>query len=172
MYTKQINPIAIQSQNMITDAFFELLGQQSYDSITVTALCEKAKVGRKTFYRNFETMNDIIMYRVDHLVKDYVENQPNLNNRKQLLIYFFNTCKQNIDILIPLYKNNLLGYLETQINKISFHNVSLYGENVKSIKYISHFYTAGLVVTAIIWGIGGFEETVEEMAEIIVKAMP
>jgi len=117
-------------------------------------------------------MNDIIMYRVDHLVKDYVENQPNLNNRKQLLIYFFNTCKQNIDILIPLYKNNLLGYLETQINEISFHNVSLYGENVKSIKYISHFYTAGLVVTAIIWGIGGFEETVEEMAEIIVKAMP
>ena len=99
MYTLQINPIAIQSQNMITDAFFELLSQQSYDSITVTALCEKAKVGRKTFYRNFETMNDIIMYRVDHLVKDYVENQPNLNNRKQLLIYFFNTCKHAIRTL-------------------------------------------------------------------------
>ena len=65
MYKKQTNTVAFRSQNMISDALLALMKQYPYHQISITQLCEKAGVGRKTFYRNFEDKHDIIHFQLD-----------------------------------------------------------------------------------------------------------
>ena len=61
MYHKQVNKTAVQSQNMIADALFSLMKRKHFQQITVTEICDEAAIGRKTFYRNFDMKEDVLI---------------------------------------------------------------------------------------------------------------
>ena len=44
----------------ITSAFETLLLEMPYEKITVTKLCERARINKKTFYRYYETLEDLL----------------------------------------------------------------------------------------------------------------
>lgn len=54
---------------VIRQNFFEMFLKMSYRKITVTALCERAKINKKTFYRYYETMD----FLLDEIIGEYVE---------------------------------------------------------------------------------------------------
>jgi AcrR family transcriptional regulator len=56
------------------EALFQLMGQKSFSQITVTDIAERAGVSRLTFYRNFETKEDILSYHFDQLFGEYERN--------------------------------------------------------------------------------------------------
>ncbi|MDR0832408.1 MAG: TetR/AcrR family transcriptional regulator, partial [Bacillales bacterium] len=49
-----------RSQQDITFALIYLLGIKKYENISVTDICEKAMISRKTFYNHFQEKNDIL----------------------------------------------------------------------------------------------------------------
>lgn len=59
------NPIAQQSQRWIVQALLDLMGKEEYDRISVTRICSKAGLDRRTFYRNFESKNDVLEHYID-----------------------------------------------------------------------------------------------------------
>ena len=68
MYHKQVNPAAIRSQILISDALICLMRQKHFSRITVTEICREADIGRKTFYRHFELKEDVIDFQLDVLL--------------------------------------------------------------------------------------------------------
>ncbi len=44
----------------ITSALLEMMKTKPFDSITITGLTKRAGVGRVSFYRNFESKEDIL----------------------------------------------------------------------------------------------------------------
>ncbi len=59
-----------QTQRMkaaIEDAFQTLLREQSYETLTVSDITERANVGRSTFYRYFETKTDLLIAMHENL---------------------------------------------------------------------------------------------------------
>ncbi|BDZ31969.1 TetR/AcrR family transcriptional regulator [Lactiplantibacillus sp. WILCCON 0030] len=48
-----------KTKQALTAALFERLATQPIDSITVTALCQTAKISRRTFYIHYEHVTDI-----------------------------------------------------------------------------------------------------------------
>lgn len=71
MYFKSNNKTAIRSQHMISDALFSLMKRKPFQQITVTEICEEAAIGRKTFYRNFESREDVIDFQLDLMCENY-----------------------------------------------------------------------------------------------------
>lgn len=67
MYHIKNDQRAIRSSRMLYDALAQLMREQSYDTITVTQLVEAAKLGRTTFYRNFDEIEDILRMRCDQV---------------------------------------------------------------------------------------------------------
>lgn len=59
MYTGD-NPVALQSQEWLVDALFELMKTTPYDRITVRDLCRKADLSRQTFYNCFDEKDDVV----------------------------------------------------------------------------------------------------------------
>lgn len=70
MYNQNTHPQVIYSLNALSDALFELMKHFPLEDITVTMLCDRANITRKTFYRNCESKQDLIDYRTDRVIHD------------------------------------------------------------------------------------------------------
>ncbi|MDE7108180.1 MAG: TetR/AcrR family transcriptional regulator, partial [Clostridiales bacterium] len=57
---KKLNAGRARSMDLITTALFELLEKTPFAQITISELCKKAGVARKTFYRNFNDKTAVV----------------------------------------------------------------------------------------------------------------
>lgn len=73
MYHIKDDPRSIRSSEMIYDGLVKLMQGQDFDTITVTDLVEVAQVGRATFYRNFDEIEDVLRLRCDQVIEGLVE---------------------------------------------------------------------------------------------------
>ena len=59
-----------QSRKTIADALFRLFKNYEYDKITVSQVTAEAGVARNTFYRNFSSIEDILIYMFETSIED------------------------------------------------------------------------------------------------------
>ncbi len=55
-------------QEFIIQAFLDLTLEKDISDITVTEICDRAKIARRTFYRHFDRKEDVIEYYVLQLM--------------------------------------------------------------------------------------------------------
>ena len=63
-YNKEIN---YSIKEAIQEALVELMKNNDYNSITITALCKKAGVSRMAFYNNYKTLDNVIKSIVNNV---------------------------------------------------------------------------------------------------------
>lgn len=64
-----------QSSSLIFSAFQSLLREKNYSDIKITEVIERAQISRATFYRNYDTLEDILRYECDQkfiALKEYI----------------------------------------------------------------------------------------------------
>ncbi|MEM8862696.1 MAG: TetR/AcrR family transcriptional regulator [Chloroflexota bacterium] len=59
---------SLRSAKTIYKALERLINNQPFDSIKVSELVKEADVGRATFYRNFDSIEDVLRWRCDQVV--------------------------------------------------------------------------------------------------------
>lgn len=117
MYHIKNDQRAIRSSRMLYEALAQLMRQQPYDSITVTQLVAAAKLGRTTFYRNFDEIEDILHMRCDQVVDELIAyviayRQENRSLEpgtliKPMLRYFY-LHSEIIDLLLQAKRIDIL----------------------------------------------------------------
>lgn len=65
MYHIKNDKRSIQSSEFIYEALKQLMSDKKFSDITVTELVNQAKIGRSTFYRNFDSIEDVLSYKSD-----------------------------------------------------------------------------------------------------------
>lgn len=121
MYKKVTNPIAIQSQKHICETMLELLGKMPFDDITITLLCQEAHLVRKTFYRNFETKEDVLICMLDYHVLEYIDElKDHLNCTEAYVTHFLNFWYDKYSYL-KILQENALFYL---LNRLYLHYIT------------------------------------------------
>jgi AcrR family transcriptional regulator len=110
---------------MLYDALERLMRSQPYNTITVTQLVQAANLGRTTFYRNFDEIEDILRLRCDQvfdeLITYIVKYQQEDHSRsrgaklKPLLRYFY----LNSDIINLLLQAKRLDILQDSFRERS-----------------------------------------------------
>ncbi len=164
MYVKQTNNKAILSQNAILEAFIQLLTRKPMNEITISKLCMEAQVGRKTFYRNFETKEDILAFYID---KIYAEFERDLQNSNGNIIFtYLSFIKKYSSIMALLQKNNVLHLLSSKFANQYQNYLPMLNHKVKQ-PYKSAYVVA--VVNAIVseWAKREFKESIENIVKII-----
>ena len=61
----------IKTRQNIRNALTSLMSEQELSDITITALCERAQINRKTFYRHYRAISDVITEFEDDLLSDF-----------------------------------------------------------------------------------------------------
>lgn len=110
MYHLTSNKKTHQSAKLIYDALCEIIKNKIFDSITIKELVEKAGVGRATFYRLFDTIEDVLHYKCDAAFMDLRHYVVQYRKSEQLA-----TPTNSFNLLKPLLR---FWYLDSFIIEV------------------------------------------------------
>lgn len=115
-----------RTRKALEDAFKELLGEQSYHTLTVEGIADRANVGRSTFYRYYQSKADVLVslhegnfdrFRLElSSAADWLSDQP-----PQQLVKMLEKLEQRGDLSMPsAYQrmNQDADYLQRSIRKL------------------------------------------------------
>lgn len=63
----------IKTRQTIRAALISLMSEQELSDITITSLCVRARINRKTFYRHYRSISDVITEFENELLSDFSE---------------------------------------------------------------------------------------------------
>ena len=58
------NPSALRSQQELSQAFLLLMRQYTFQEVTITMICQEARLSRQTFYQMFTSKEDTIRFLI------------------------------------------------------------------------------------------------------------
>ena len=100
------NPSALRSQGEITAALMTLMRKYPYSEITVKQIILEAGLARKTFYRNFDSKDDVLYSIIRGVLREYFEIVD--SRRGEVLPTVFSTAEKYRELLLILDRNNML----------------------------------------------------------------
>lgn len=156
------------TRKYIMEAFYLLLTKKHYNKITVCDICEKAGVSRMSFYRNFESKEDLLNCGLEQTIDGLHEKVKGLETINQYTITkeIFETFKNFKEIIpslkdSPVIKTILFSSIEKLKKEGSHDKIN------KTSKYIPTFYFSAVITTIFEWLKSGAEESTDEMARLI-----
>jgi len=168
----RVNPIAERSKKWLCDALLELLQEKPYNSITITEICDKAGLVRKTFYRHFTSKESVLVAVIDLMFQEFFEyiSDNNIGPDQMPLAYFTYWEQHNVFLHI-LIQNQLFGLLNDQYVlylEAMEHIIGTKHEYQREIEkeYMRTMMAAGLWSILKKWIIRGCTESKEEMARM------
>lgn len=163
MSNNEANRITRES---INTALLELMDNQDFDSITISALVKRAGVSRQSFYRNYTSKEDVIIEIEENTLKafsDSLVNPKYKNNLKLWLLDYFKFVKKNNKLVNIINKADLSDMI---FSKAPFIIEDWMGAEGTGL----HYYVVGslgsLRAVCMDWLANGMKESPEFMAEI------
>lgn len=108
------NPSSIRSRKEIAEALLKLMGLYPYHEISVKQIILETNLARRTFYRNYESKDDVLDSVITDKITEYAEELA-LNPESPLDV-IFRFCEKNKSFLMLLHKNGLLYLLLLKLN--------------------------------------------------------
>ncbi len=145
------NKIALQSQQMIADAFMKQLKDKPFHKISISEICNEAMVSRQTFYSLFDSKENILYYEYEkHALdfSDYFIDESVVTIRK-LVHVFIEYISQYDELFTILVNNNLTEILGNGIKNslLSCEKLSFSTEDLKNDYAISFISGALIEIT-------------------------
>ncbi|HAX03585.1 MAG: hypothetical protein A2Y45_09340 [Tenericutes bacterium GWC2_34_14] len=160
-----------RSKEWIYNALMFLLKKNAFRKISIDDITKEAGVARPTFYRNFDSKEDILLDQgrkiyerlMLDLETDMNNDNPIFHSIKKMVIVF-NEYSDLIEVLIT----NSLEYLifqsfEAEISKLLKKVFDIEKED----KYKARFFEGALFSVVVEWIKNSKSESVDEMTEII-----
>ena len=151
----------------ITQSLFRLMRKKPYREITVTDIAREAGVSRNSFYRNYQSIEEI--------VRQFLEGKTSKRWREFIvcpdrhshvvceMLYHFLDMKEEIDLL---YRAGLSHLLMEHL--VLCGKQSLTGELKNT--YQTAFMSGGLCGLVNEWILRGMQDTPEEMERMFIEA--
>lgn len=160
------------TRKQLKQALLDLLKEKPVEKITVTALCEKAKVNRVTFYKHYEDIYDLLNKIELSYVKELRNNKHKFgNNRNPDYLWLVKFVEKHADFYKVTFINNIqTKFMDEFYDELkcyyceSFENKN-YSE--RELNYMFEFMKGGVNFVFIEWFKSGLSDTCEQIAELV-----
>lgn len=167
--SKNVSPFSNEARNAyviehMTDAFLKLLGNKPIGDISISELCNLAGTGRASFYRNFESKEDILRRYINKIFKEWTDEADKKKNRplSELLRLLFAHFETHIDFYNLLNERNLVYLLKDVITGLCGPKPAHSKEEAYARAYVAYTLYGWIEV----WFQRGMQESAEEIAEM------
>lgn len=156
-----------------------MCGQQ-YEQISISDLCDRLGVPRKSFYRYFSSKDGALFALIDHTLMEFVQS-PHDNGKLRKgsaahdLERFFDFWYEKRNFLEALQRSRLSGLLVERATNHALNErmMPLYLQNaplnVQSMTLT--FAICGLLAMVIRWHEGGYRQSTAAMAQMAVQML-
>ena len=155
-----------ESQEKIEKTFLQLIQKKNISEISVSTICQIAKLNRSTFYANYIDIYDLVEKVKNRMADEFAEFQiaNNSHQNPDGYLTMFRHIKEN-----QIFYKTYFKLESISISPITQHNIELakkYYDN-KHIDYHIEFFRAGLNAIIKKWLNNNCKESPEEMVQII-----
>ena len=166
-------------QRALEQGLLEAMKTSRYDEISISDLCDRMEIPRKSFYRYFNGKDGALQALIDHTLIEFENYTISYRQGKSRTIYldmesFFQFWMDKRDLLDALERSGLSGLL---VNRAVAFALT---DDVLPVRFLPHdsrpmqrhvtmFGVCGLMSMALNWHENGYEQPVPEMARIAVR---
>ena len=164
---KPVSPMSNEGRNayvvgQLTGALLELLREKPLADISISGLCERAGVGRTSFYRNFQEKEDILRSYIKKLFDDWAQGAEQNPPLDRLIFILFSHFEAHRDFYILLNQRGLVPLLKDVILSACGFRPELEAKAA----YASAFAAYSLYGWVEVWFLRGMRESPAEMAAL------
>ncbi|GAB4530396.1 MAG: TetR/AcrR family transcriptional regulator [Anaerolineae bacterium] len=175
MYHIKDDQRSMRSSEMIYEGLAKLMRDKDFAAITVTDLVDAAGVGRTTFYRNFDEIEDVLLMRCDQVVEGLIgylqeyrqkyPDEPRTTILKPFLRYFY-LHSELLEMLmkakrIHIFEEALLTRFEPFRSMLGAY----YGIELDYVDYVMAMRIGGVTNILIHWVTTGKKQAPDALAE-------
>ena len=151
----------VKTRTNIKNSLIDLLAEKNVSKITVTELAEKAMINRKTFYRHYHTVQDVVDDINYDIVNDVISHAKKSdrdgNNLVNQLNFIGISIVENKEQINKILKNSpevfgsgrsvelLKRFIEVSIRPV------LNFKNETKLKYLVEFVVSGFISVYVRW---------------------
>lgn len=171
----KINAGRARSMDLITTALFELLTDRPFAQVTITDICERAGVARKTFYRNFTSKTSIVERLVDQVFFEFMQKYDfNRSGARTIYLYWFEyiLCTREFSTIFfdpDLYifiTEKIREFVEIELNA-TMHDAASFDPLLR--EYYLNFAAAGIASIMREWMKNDCQTPAKTMATMTAK---
>ena len=175
MYKQCATEESAQRQRQLEQCLLELMLLTDFAHITISDICDRAGISRKSFYRYFGSKDDCLNALIDHAVIDgasyYLPNHTDRTAAWLSAERFFRYWKEQAPLMDALTKNDL----STQL----VHRMILYiSQEEHDLGVLFHprpddtrerilFFSAGVMTLVLDWHASGYRKSILQMSKIL-----
>lgn len=144
------NTKAKQSKKWMEEALFKLMHMKPYGEISIQEITDCAQLSRRTFYRNYQKKDEILLEYFYHICKEYEQNliDTKAQTFSDIARVFFNTMYEHLDFLRLMNKHHIIDLFIKELDAFVLPlHMKLRGRAESELE---------LARFAIAFGIGGF----------------
>lgn len=176
MYSQCVSEKSAAQQRRFEAAMQELMAEKLFETVSISELCRKTGLSRKTFYRLYDTKADVVYAMIDHAIMDAATYVPDASVGAGGLHKFLAYWKSRKTFLDVLEKNRISALLQQQaiahVLRESPEIVRCFSEGAPEMsRELVTFYISGLFCLVLDWHQRGFDRSIDELSEILMELM-
>ena len=178
MYKLCKTEVSNKRQREVEQIMLDLMTEKKYEDISVTEICERANMPRKSFYRYFDGKDGVMQSLLYHTLSDFSSLQISRNDGSKKISEefedFFSYWKSKKPLLVAFDKSGCIGLLvdsSTAYAMNEFTDIQKYmvdselGEKIIAYQFV----ICGLMTMMINWYRSGFVNSIPNMARTATK---
>lgn len=157
----------------IINALIDLMKEKSFDAISVSEITARAGVSRVSYYRNFDSKEDILIGSLNNLMARFSEEinaVPGHTPTRRVMTVFFHTARENAAIFNLLHQAGMDSQIQDGLDQLILscpHFPSLDRRRT----YPAYLFSGALFRLLIRWYAGGMTENDSELSNIFCQYM-
>ena len=161
-------------QRWIENGLLELMQQRRFEDITVTDLCRHLSLSRRSFYRYFADMEDVLDCLMNHIFQDMAIADSGLTVPE--LEKYFEFWLRNKQILSALAYSGMYSKFIQYARKYTDEDMLKEYLSVDDLgmdlsREMNLFVISGLSSLLISWHAEGFQKSPNQMAQISLRML-
>ncbi len=176
MYSRCVSEKSAGQQRKFEAALMELMEEKLFENISISELCRKVNLSRKTFYRLYEAKADVVYAMIDHAIMDTETFVPDPSVGAGGMHHFLAYWKSRKRLLDVLAKNQISALLSQQVISLVLEEepeiVNCFsGENLSMRDELVTFCISGVFSLVLDWHKRGFDRSIDEMSRVLMNVI-
>lgn len=169
----------VKTRRLIREALLELMSERVLSKITISEICTHAGINRKTFYRHYRTVGDVITEIENDILSEFAavfkSHGSSIFDVGAVLREIGATIEVRRDYFARLLKNNPDLFSKGKIKAALCRMFSVSLKNSGTVKdenaitTASEFAVSGVLSLYAVWFDGGCEDSLEDMTEVAIR---